>query len=209
MKKNNNKSNTNIKLKILDEAKDIIKVKGWSPKIFKNLRSNDINTNEIKILFPNGYKDLLYLSLDEVNRILDIKIKKTNLINLTLTNRIKKILITRFQILDINKKFYQKTFNHLLLPSNVKVMKKSLYKAIDEMWYMAGDNSTDFNFYTKRLILASIYINALFIFFNSTLDDVELNIDKNLKKLSNIPKLKNKLSVLADGLPYFLKGIFN
>ena len=78
MKKNNNKSNTNIKLKILDEAKDIIKVKGWSPKIFTSLRSTDINTNEIKILFPNGYKDLLYLSLDEVNRVLDIKIKKTS-----------------------------------------------------------------------------------------------------------------------------------
>ena len=42
-------------------------------------------------------------------------------------------------------------------------MKINLYNTIDEMWYLAGDNSTDFSFYTKRFSLA-IYVNALFIF---------------------------------------------
>ena len=37
---------------------------------------------------------------------------------------------------------------------------KNLYKTVDNMWYLAGDNSTDFNFYTKRLTLALIYVKC-------------------------------------------------
>ncbi len=34
---------------------------------------------------------------------------------------------------------------------------KSLYRTVDTIWYAAGDSSTDFNFYTKRLMLAGVY----------------------------------------------------
>ena len=88
-------------------------------------------------------------------------------------------------------------------------MKKNLYNSVDNMWYLAGDNSTDFSFYTKRLTLALIYINALFIFFNKDIEQATINIDKNLKMISNIPKFKERFSFIKDSLPIFLKGIFN
>ena len=88
-------------------------------------------------------------------------------------------------------------------------MKKNLYKTVDNMWYLAGDNSTDFNFYTKRLTLALIYVNALIVFFNKDYNQAELNIDKNLKKISKIPKFKNRFNFISENLPIFLKGLFN
>ena len=77
------------------------------------------------------------------------------------------------------------------------------------MWYLAGDNSTDFSFYTKRMTLAAIYINALFILYNKGLDETVLNIEKNLMKISKIPKIKSRFSFLRENLPFFLKGLFN
>ena len=74
------------------------------------------------------------------------------------------------------------------------------------MWYLAGDNSTDFNFYTKRLILSGVYSNALFVFFSKEMKDVEENIDKNLKRISKIPKIKERISFIKDSAPKFLKS---
>ena len=117
--------------------------------------------------------------------------------------------MTRIEILNKDKKFYNKTFNHLLLPQNTKILKKNLYKSVDTMWYLAGDNSTDFNFYTKRLILSGIYVSTLLIFFNKNIEEAENNIDKSLKRIAKLPKLKERLSFIKENLPIFLKSIIN
>ena len=38
---------------------------------------------------------------------------------------------------------------------------KLVYRTVDAMWRAAGDTSTDFNFYTKRGILAGVYGSTL------------------------------------------------
>ncbi len=197
------------KLKILQLIKKIVSSDGWSENITKKLVNKNINSEELLYYFPNGYKDMLKFSLDEINHSLIKKISKVNIINLPLSKRIKKILINRMQILNQDKMFFKKTFYHLLLPKNTKILKKSLYKSVDAMWYLAGDNSTDFNFYTKRITLAGIYINAIFIFFNKNIDEAEINIDKNLKRISKFPKIKERFSFIKDNLPIFLKSIIN
>ena len=209
MKKSKSSLNYKKKLSILKDAKDYVRKEGWSKNLLKKLVRNKVTSSEITYLFPNGYLDLLDLALQELNELVEIKVKKTNIINFSISKRIKKILLIRLQILNEDKIFYKKTFNHLILPTNSKFMKKNLYFSIDNMWYLAGDNATDFSFYTKRLILATVYTNALFVLFNKGIEEAILNIDKNLEIISKIPKIKNRFSFLKDNLPIFLKGIFN
>ena len=205
MKKKYNNSDYKKKIKIFELTKKIVSIDGWSENILVKLISKNIDSSELAYFFPNGYKDIFKFSLDEINNSLEIKISKTNIINLPLNKRIKKILMTRIEILNKDKKFYNKTFNHLLLPQNTKILKQNLYKSVDTMWYLAGDNSTDFNFYTKRLILSGVYTNALFIFFSKEMKYVEENIDKNLKRISKIPKIKERISFIKDNAPKFFK----
>ena len=209
MKKKYNNSDYKKKLKIFELTKKIVSIDGWSENILVKLVKKNINNSELAYFFPNGYKDILRFTLDEINNSLEIKISKTNLINLPLNKRIKKILMTRIEILNKDKKFYNKTFNHLFLPLNTKILKKSLYKSVDTMWYLAGDNSTDFNFYTKRLILSGIYVSTLLIFFNKNIEEAENNIDKSLKRISKLPKLKERFTFIKENLPIFLKSIIN
>ena len=207
MKKNN--SNNKIKSIILQKLKKIVSVEGWSEKVLKQLLQNGVEKSDLVTFFQYDYKELLKYSLEELNNSLEKEINKINIINYSLNKRIKKILIFRFNILNNDKEFYKKTFYHLLIPSNNKIMKSSLYKSVDTMWYLAGDNSTDFNFYTKRLILAVIYVNALFVLFNKNFDEVESNIDRNLKKISKIPKIKDRISFIKDNIPVFFKSFLN
>ncbi len=208
MKQTNN-TNYKKKLNILEDAKKIIIKDGWSKNLFKKLLSKNVKSSDLIFLFPNGYLDLLDLSLSEINKTLEFKIKKINIINFPMSKRIKKILLLRLEILNKDKIFFKKTFNHLLLPQNSKTMKKNLYNTIDNIWYLAGDNSTDFSYYTKRLILAAIYTNALFIFFNKDIENAAENIDNNLKKISKIPKFKERFSFIKENIPIFLKSLLN
>ena len=207
MKKKDNSTDLKKKRKILEALKKIVSTYGWSQNVNNKLININISSQELAYYFPNGYKDMLKFTLDEINHLLEKKISKINIINLSLNKRIKKILLSRLEILNQDRNFFKKTFNHLLLPQNAKILKKSLYNSVDTMWYLAGDNSTDFNFYTKRIILAGIYVNAIFIFFNKNIDEAEINIDKNLKKISKFPKIKERFSFLKDNLPIFLKSI--
>ena len=208
MKKQNN-SNNKIKSIILQKLKKIVSDEGWSEKVLKQLLQNGVEKSDLVTYFQYDYKELLKYSLEELNNSLEKEINKINIINYSLNKRIKKILMLRFNILNNDKEFYKKTFYHLLIPSNNKIMKSSLYKSVDTMWYLAGDNSTDFNFYTKRLILAVIYVNALFVLFNKNFDEVESNIDRNLKKISKIPKIKDRILFIKDNIPVFFKSFLN
>ena len=208
MKKQNN-SNNKIKSIILQKLKKIVSDEGWSEKVLKQLLQNGVEKSDLVTFFQYDYKELLKYSLEELNKSLEKEINKINIINYSLNKRIKKILMYRFNILNNDKEFYKKTFYHLLIPSNNKIMKSSLYKSVDTMWYLAGDNSTDFNFYTKRLILAVIYVNALFVLFNKNFDEVESNIERNLKKISKIPKIKDRISFIKDNIPIFFKSFLN
>ena len=209
MKKTKNNNNHKEKLSILESAKNIVRKDGWSNNLLNKLVNSKVKNSDLVYLFPNGYVDIMEISLDQINTSLENRIKKINIINLSLTKRIKKILSIRLEILQEDKIFYKKTFYHLLLPQNSKIMKKNLYNSIDNMWFLAGDSSTDFSFYTKRITLAAIYTNALFIFYNKDIHKAGLNIDKNLERISKIPKIKNKFSFLKDNLPLFIKGIIN
>ena len=190
-------------------VKKIVSSDGWSSDVIKKLIEAGIKSTDLTFFFKNDYKKILEFSLKELNKINENRIKKINIINLPLNKRIKKILMMRINIINEDKEFYKKTFYHLMLPQNLKILKANLYRSVDNMWYIAGDNSTDFNFYTKRIILATIYTNALHVLFNHNFDQVEINIDKNLKKVSKIPKIKERFSFLKKNIPFFLKGFFN
>ena len=205
-----NKFSKKTKQKLLEAIINIVEINGWSSNVFQKLKNkNIIKISDLMINFPDEDKDLLIFVINELNYLMEKKINKRDIMNLPISKRIKRILITRFEILKNNKKFYKKTFNYLLLPKNIKLMKNNLYKSVDQMWYLAGDNSTDFNFYTKRLTLSFIYVNALFTFYKNDKSNVEDNIDINLKKISKIPKLKNKFVFIKDSFPFLLNKLFN
>ena len=101
-----------------------------------------------------------------------------------------------------DKKFYKKIFLNLLIPNKKFLFSNQLYKSVDQIWFIAGDSSTDFNFYTKRLILGAIYSRTMLFFFNN--DDqegLEHLLDQNLKSVSKIPKLKSKVKIFMKYFP--------
>ena len=61
------------------------------------------------------------------------------------------------------------------------------------MWRLADDTSTDFNYYTKRIILSGVYSSVIISFLKKdNMIEIENILDNRLSKVSKIPILKNK-----------------
>ena len=211
MMKTKNKYLLNKRLKILKFAKIIVAENGLTSKTLKNIsKKYHLDIHELNLLFPNGKNDLLQFALDQLNIDLENYCKKLDLIRLPVHKRIRKILLSKIYIMDKEKKFYKKIFLNLLIPKKNFSLPIKLYKSVDQIWFIAGDTSVDFNFYTKRLILAGIYSRVIFFFFNNNnqklLEDL---LDSNLKRVSKIPELKTKLNIFRDLLPKAIKIVKN
>lgn len=168
--------------------------------------NSSYNYDDVKSLFPNGYKSILEIYLEEINNRMTLESKKIDLIRLRVHERIRELLILRLKIMSKEKDLIKRTFIFLSLPGNYNLATKSLYKAVDEIWFLAGDNSTDFNFYSKRLILGSVYTIVMMHFINNNnlAETIDL-LDRQLKHISKIPKIKNKISSVSKIFPYIMK----
>ena len=77
----------------------------------------------------------------------------------------------------------------LLKPVNADLAFKALTRTCDKIWIYAGDKSTDFNYYTKRGLLAAIY-SATLAYYLKKQDITELELEKFVSnRLANILEL--------------------
>lgn len=59
----------------------------------------------------------------------------------------------------------------MALPGNMPKAAKLAWQSADAMWRLAGDTATDYNHYTKRLTLGSIYAATMSVFVNDQSED--------------------------------------
>ncbi len=211
MMKKQNKYLNNRRIKILNLAKKIIAKDGLTSTIFRDIsHKNNLDINELNLLFPDGRNDLLAFALKDLNIQLEEYCKKIDLIRLPVHKRIRKILLSKIHIMNKDKEFYKKIFLFFLIPNKNLSLPIQLYKSIDQIWFIAGDSSVDFNFYTKRLILAGIYSRVILFFFNNNnQQQLENLLDLNLKRVSKIPLLKSKINIFKDYFPSVFRFVKN
>ena len=211
MKKSKIKSLEKKRLELVNLAKNIVNKYGWNDSLFEKISSRHrIAYEELAILFPDGYKQMLKLSLDYLNYELENICSQCDFIRMPVHKRIKKIIITKVNLMNKHKDFYRRTFYFLLIPINYKLLTAYLYKSVNLMWYISGDNSTDFNFYTKRMILSGVYSSVILHFINNdSLHETEQKLDDNLLKVSKIPVIKQKIQSYKKNLPSFWRFLKN
>ena len=211
MKKSQNNYLQKKRLEVLKCAKIFISEKGLNKNSLENISKRyGLDINEIELLFPEGNIDLIKFTLEQLNKELEEYCKKIDLIRLPVHKRIKKVLLSKISLMNKNKLFYRSIFLNLLIPKKNFSLSNQLYKSVDQIWFIAGDSSTDFNFYTKRLILSGIYSRVILFFFNNKdQEELENILDESLKRVSKIPEIKSKLKIFRDYLPKIANFVKN
>ena len=151
-----------------------------------------------RILFDDLDKKFLSEVKSKIN-----KIAKTN-------EKISFLLNKRLQIEKKNKDLIKKIFIHLIKNNNSNKVLTYIYSVSDIMWKYANDRSVDFNYYTKRLILSSVYLKILILSFykdNLTQNNLNKEISKSLEHVKLISQFKIKLDFFKNLKEFF--GFFS
>ena len=121
----------------------------------------------------------------------------------SIRGQIKKAILLRLRILSRNKKAFKNTMAYLSFPQNLTLSLDLLYSTADSIWRSIGDKSTDFNFYTKRILLSGIYLPTLLFWIEDRSDgfrDTSAFIDRRIENIMHIQKLRGALKDKFEGV---------
>jgi len=80
--------------------------------------------------------------------------------------RIRSLVWKRLEIMGPAREAMRSALSILAMPQNVPLGLKVGWRTTDRMWRLAGDTSTDFNHYTKRMTLGAVYASTLLVWLN-------------------------------------------
>ena len=136
-----------------------------------------------------------------------LKETKSNINKITKTNdKISFLLNKRFKLEARNNNLIKKIFIHLIKNNNSNKLLNYIYSVADIIWKISSDRSVDFNYYTKRLILSSVYLKILILIFyrdNLTDKDIEVEIQKSLEHIKLVSQFKIKFNFLKNVKEFF------
>jgi ubiquinone biosynthesis protein COQ9 len=136
-----------------------------------------------------------------------LKETKSNINKITKINdKISFLLNKRFQLEARNKNLIKKIFIHLIKNNNSNKVLNYIYSVADIIWKISSDRSVDLNYYTKRLILSSVYLKILILIFyrdNLTDKNVEVEIQKSLQHIKLVSQFKIKFNFLKNVKEFF------
>ncbi|MAI29754.1 MAG: COQ9 family protein [Rickettsiales bacterium] len=145
-------------------------------------------------ILPNGFKSLMI----EVNQIINERIRNEklpgNFKNFRTHEKVVFFVMRRLEIFnEILDKY--KFFKETLRPFVFLNTSRTLFEISDEIWFLSGDKSTDYNYYTKRFLLMKIYALtfSFFIFDRSEkFQNTKKFLEKQIELVLGFGKLKQK-----------------
>ena len=79
------------------------------------------------------------------------------------------------------------------MPQNVRASLRGAWHSADIMWRLAGDTATDYNHYTKRAILSSLYSATLLVWLDDESEDkaeTRAFLDRRIENVMQFEKTK-------------------
>ena len=170
---------------------------GWSrAALARGARDAGYDDVMAERAFPGGVRDLIRYHLAEADRQMLAALAETDLAAMRVRDRVAFAVKLRLQQHQGEREAIRRAMNYLAQPLNAALGLHALYKTVDAIWYAAGDDSTDFNFYTKRGLLAGVYSSTLLFWLTDTSADCAATwafLDRRIDEVMRVPKIKNRL----------------
>ena len=164
---------------------------------FEKKKTSFVRIEIFKDLFKNGPIDFI----DIFSEVIDLEVKENydSIENKPerVPEKIKKIIMIRLNLCQKYKEAIRSSISLTAIPANAKTSVNILYRTCNSIWKLAGDKSTDFSFYTRRISLAAVYSSTLLFWLNDkSYDSIETVyfLDRRLGDISKISRLKKPFS---------------
>ena len=165
-----------------------------------------VSKADLARLFENGVLSLVEFFSINTDAQMEKRLAGMDLKAMKIRERIAAAVKTRLAILKPHKEAARRAAAFLSLPMHAALGAKLMYHTVDSMWRAVGDTSTDFNFYTKRGILAGVYGSTAVRWFNDTSVDetpTEEFLAARIENVMQFEKFKAKAKEALSNFPAF------
>lgn len=146
--------------------------------------------------FPEGIADLVGHFSHWADRRMLARLDGMDLENMRVRDRVAAGVRSRLEELTPHREAVRRLFAYLALPLNAPLTLRLSYDTLDAIWHAAGDRSADFNFYTKRGLLAPVYATTVLYWLGDNSNDFSDTwgyLDRRLANVLAIPRLQARL----------------
>jgi ubiquinone biosynthesis protein COQ9 len=191
--------------RLLDAALPHVPFDGWSATLLARAAHDaGISANDLLLACPRGALDLIEHWVARADRAMVEAAAAAPLATMKVREKIAFLVRLRLEPLTPHREAVRRALALQAASPRAPKGLEQLYRTVDTLWRAAGDTSTDWNFYSKRLLLAGVYSATLLYWLNDRSEGSAATwafLDRRIADVMRIEKAKGRIHGLADRLP--------
>ncbi|OOY28967.1 ubiquinone biosynthesis protein [Thioclava sp. L04-15] len=193
---------------LLAAIKPHVPFDGWSEPAFKEAVADlGLDPGLARVICPRGAVDLAVAYHREGDAAMLKRLEETDLSGLKFRDRIAAAV--RFRLEASDAELVRRGAAIFALPQNAATGSKLIWETCDRIWNVLGDQSRDYNWYTKRMTLSGVYSATVLYWMGDESEghaDTWAFLDRRIEGVMQFEKVKGAAMKLPL-LPKILSGI--
>ncbi len=158
--------------RLLDALLAHVPFDGWSEAAFRHAEQDaGLPEGSAALAFPGGPRDAIDAYMARADREMVAEMRRRGVADMRIRDRIATAIRIRLEQAAPHRDAVSRALAHLSLTAEAGLGARSLWRTVDAIWREAGDTATDYNHYTKRLILSGVYSSTLLVWLQDDSED--------------------------------------
>lgn len=127
-------------------------------------RQAGVDADVARLAFADGAMGMIAAWIASIDTAMAAALPAERLAAMKIRERIRSLVRFRLEAVTGREEALRRALAVMAMPPNVAAALRTGWRSADLMWRLAGDTDTDWNHYSKRAILASLYAATLAVF---------------------------------------------
>jgi ubiquinone biosynthesis protein COQ9 len=167
---------------------------GWTRKAVDSASDElGIDRAQARLAFPKDAPHMVEAWIEGVDAAMQAQFTPELVETMRVSQRIRAMVWFRLETTGAAREAVRSALSILAMPQNVPLALRIGWRSADLMWRLAGDTATDYNHYSKRLILSGVYTATLLAWLDDQSEgwtDTAAFLDRRLAGVGRFEKWK-------------------
>ena len=185
-----------LRLALAPAIADAAVFDGWSDEaLVMAAEQLGADLDVARLAFKDGQMGMILAWIEAIDMAMAAAFPEDVIAGMKIRQRIRALVQFRLDAVAGQEEALRRALAIMAMPQNVVRSTRRGWQTADLMWRIAGDTATDYNHYTKRAILASLYGATLAVFIDDTSEDkadTRAFLDRRIDGVMHFEKVKAK-----------------